>query len=271
MWRRTARRAEAWRTVLGGSEYVERAVRFGIRDMPIRPFVEGLVMKEIPQSMEDREYAQGDLERGVAEGVYERVGEEEVEDLVREGKMVSSAFVVWQGHGEERKGRFVVNFHRQSKHWARGSVKMETVQSFALDMEKNDVLMSWDFKSGYRHFYLHPDVRNFFVFRYGGAFYRCIALPFGWGRSVLWFMKLLRPLVQFMREKLKYRVLPYIDDFLVAPSPPGRAATKGDCKKAGRVLEVLFERLGLCRHPEKGVWGDRGSWNIWGCGWTRRR
>lgn len=47
--------------------------------------------------------------------------------------------------------------------------------------------------------YLHPDVRDFFLFRYNGRFYRCVALLFGWGRSVLWFTKLLRPLVQFIR------------------------------------------------------------------------
>lgn len=47
------------------------------------------------------------------------------------------------------------------------------------------MLLSWDFKSGYRHFYLHHDMRDYFIFRYAVKFYRCIALPFGWGRSVM--------------------------------------------------------------------------------------
>lgn len=77
-----------------------------------------------------------------------------------EGKMVSSSFVVWQGHGLDRKGRLVVNFHRQSKHWPKGSIRMETVPLFAMDLQEGDFLMSWDIRSGYRHFYLHPPVRD---------------------------------------------------------------------------------------------------------------
>lgn len=57
----------------------------------------------------------------------EEVGKDEVERLMAAGRMVSSAFVVWQGDGEDRKGRFVVNLARQSKHWPKGSVKMETL------------------------------------------------------------------------------------------------------------------------------------------------
>lgn len=33
---------------------------------------------------------------------------------------------------------------------------METLPSFSLDLLKDDVLMSWDIKGGYRHMYLHP-------------------------------------------------------------------------------------------------------------------
>lgn len=34
--------------------------------------------------------------------------------------------------------------------------------------------------------------------------------------------------VLFVREKYGYGMLPYMDDFLVAPSPPGKAATETD-------------------------------------------
>lgn len=68
---------------------MDRAVRFDIRDMLSRTFVVGRVMAEITQSAEDREYARNDLERGMKEGVYETLEKEEVEELVKEGKMVS--------------------------------------------------------------------------------------------------------------------------------------------------------------------------------------
>lgn len=255
LWVGTSRRADAWRE-LGASEFVCRAIQYGIVDMPRVPFEGGWILPEVPQTEEDRVFAQGELEDGCrpGKGIYEEIAREEADRVVAEGKMVSSAFVVWQGDGEARKGRFVVNFARQSKHWPKGSVKMETLPSFGLEMQKGDTLMSWDVKSGYRHFYLHPCMRDMFVFHYGGRFYRCIALPFGWGRSVLWFTKLMRPLVQHIRSKLGYRLLPWIDDFLCAPTDGRRPATKRDCRKAGAVLDVLLDKLGIRRHESKGCW-----------------
>jgi hypothetical protein len=56
---------------------------------------------------------------------------------------------------------------------------METLPVFVPDLVRNDALMSWEVKSGYRHFYLHPRMRDLFLFNYGGCFYICVALPFG--------------------------------------------------------------------------------------------
>lgn len=61
--------------------------------------------------------------------------------------------------------------------------------------------------------------------------------------------------MRYFRERLGYRVLPYIDEFPLAPSPPGRAATEENYREAGKVLERLFGELGFVRHQEKGVWG----------------
>jgi hypothetical protein len=40
-------------------------------------------------------------------------------------------------------------------------------------------MVSFDIQAGYRHFRLAPQMRDWFLFRYDGRFYRCIALPFG--------------------------------------------------------------------------------------------
>ena len=78
-------------------------------------------------------FGREDLRKECACGVYEELSSGYVRDRVREGKMVSSAFTVWQGEDAERRGGFVVNFKRQRKHWPRRSVKMKTKTSFALD------------------------------------------------------------------------------------------------------------------------------------------
>jgi hypothetical protein len=133
---------------------------------PINPFHSGVVLPVMPQNREDLELGRCDIGAGFASGIYEEVGLEEVREAVCLGRMVSSAFVVWKGEGAERNGRFVINFSRQSRHWPKGSKKMETLPGFALNLVKNDHLMSWDVKSGYRHFYLHPKMREFFLFHY---------------------------------------------------------------------------------------------------------
>lgn len=252
LWRRTSTRSAAWSRILSTSPYLTRQIKYGIRDMPSVPFTEGIVLPIIPQTEEDKEFARMDISEGISGRIYEELSKDYVEERVKKGLMVSSAFVVWQG--EEKKGRFVINFHRQSKHWAKGSIKMETIPSFALEMERDDFMFSFDIKAGYRHFYLHPSMRDYFMFRYENRYFRCIALPFGWGRSPLWFTKFMRPLVEHMRATLGYRVLPYIDDFLVAPSRPGRASTERDARRARTRLSSLLDHLGLVRKVGKGCW-----------------
>lgn len=183
LWLGTSRRADAWKRLLGTSEFLVRSIRFGIRDLPTIPFTDGQILPPIPQTEADKEFASADLSKGLREGIYEKVSWDLVQERVREGALVSSSFVVWQGEGSERKGRFVINLHRQSKHWDRGSIKMETIPSFSLELAQDDFLFSFDIQSGYRHFFLHPDIRDYFLFHYEGRYYRCIALPFGWGRS----------------------------------------------------------------------------------------
>lgn len=229
LWRRTALRADAWRSELRFNECVVRQIPYGVLGMPTVPFVDSTVLSELLQTEEDRRFALEDLERRCHEEFYKEVRSDEAHALARAGMMISPAFKVWEGHGRERRGRFVVHFKRQRKHWPKGSVKMETLQSFASQLQERDMLTSWYIKSGYRHFYLHPGMRKFFLFRYDGRFDGCIALPFGWGRSMLSFTKLLLPLVLYIRERLRYRILPYIDDFACAPSPLGRSSTRKDC------------------------------------------
>lgn len=189
LWRATQRKVEAWRS-LGCSEYLCRAVQFGIHENPSTPFVPGTgeELGDIPQNEEDRAFASADLEEGCRSGIYQEVSASHAEMAKARGAILSSAFVVWQETAEvEKKGRFVVNLAKQSKRWKKGTVRMESLSEFAMSVEKGDHFLSMDIKSGYRHFRLAPSMRDWFIFRYAGKYYQCVALPFGWGRSPLWF------------------------------------------------------------------------------------
>jgi hypothetical protein len=71
---------------------------------------------------------------------------------------------------------------------------------------------------------------------------------------VLWFTKLLRPVVNHLRRELGYRVLPWIDDFLCLLTDGRRPATGRYCRRARIRLDALFGELGITRHPDKGCW-----------------
>ena len=128
--------------------------------MPSVPFVKGEVLPPIPQTEADKIFAQSDLNNGLRENIYEELSYEYAMRQVEDGKIISSSFIAWQGHGEEKKGRFIINLHKKSNHWAKGSMKMEKIPSFELELEKGDHMLSFDIKSGYRHMYLHPDMRD---------------------------------------------------------------------------------------------------------------
>ena len=257
-WKRIAERASAWEEVLRAGSFVECSLRYGIWDPPDRPFRsgEGWVASDLGHTTEEREFAQEALRDGVNQRVFEQVTEQEARCIVNQlGCYVSNSFVVWQGDGDQRKGRLVLNFKEQSTHWRKGSVKMETLEQFAQDLTKGDYLLTMDIKSGYHHFRLHPRMRNWFLFRNGDRFYRCIALPFGWGRSVWWFCRLLRPFVRELRRR-GHRCLAWIDDFLIAPGSGQEPAGPEEALSASVEISDLMQSLGLKRHPEKGSWGS---------------
>jgi hypothetical protein len=129
---------------------------------------------------------------------------------------------------------------------------MEKLPEYALELELGENMVSFDIQAGYQHLLLTPQMRDWFLFRYDGSFYRCIALPFGWGRSPMWFTQLMVPMVRNLREK--YRVLAYLDDFLICPVKAGRVASMRDCRKATPVIDKLLSSLGLTRHPTKWEW-----------------
>jgi hypothetical protein len=153
-------------------------------------------MNPIPQVPEDLAFGREDLRAGCQDGIYEAVTTREAERIRSTGAMISSSFVVWQDGPEGRKGRFVVNLSKQSKHWHKGSVRMETLPEYALELEHGERMVSFDIQAGYRHFRLAQQMRDWFLFRNDGRFYRCISLPIERGRSPMWLTQLMVPMVR---------------------------------------------------------------------------
>lgn len=250
-WASTRRSARNWENI-GASAFVIRTLLFGVWDPPRIPFCHGRELPTVPQTAEDLIAGTVDLEEGCRLGTYQQVSSEHARTKMKAGALISSAFVTWQ----KSKPRFVINLREQSKHWEKRSVQMETLSSFGAVLCRGERLLSFDWKSGYRHFALHSRMWDWFIFKYDGRYYRCIALPFGWSASPYWFVKLLSPLSRYMRQTLGLRVLVWLDDYLLAPGDGSRPSTKEDCRRISSRLDKLFSTLGLLRHPDKGVWGE---------------
>lgn len=71
--------------------------------------------------------------------------------------------MVWVDSEEGWKGRFVQGFSVVSKQWEGERVRMDTKGRFAALLKRGDML-SFD-GTGYSHFFLHANVRNFYLFR----------------------------------------------------------------------------------------------------------
>lgn len=180
LWRVLQTHVDAWRR-MGASEFLCRSIQFGIYEQPHRAFKpgNGVELGDIPQTKEDLRFAKEDIKKGLASGIYQEVSQEHARRALEAGAVISSAFVVWQDKEGELSGRFVVNLSVQSEHWAKGSVRMETLAEFAMSVQPEDHMLSFDIEKGFRHLRLHPAMRDWFIFRYNGKYYQCVALPFG--------------------------------------------------------------------------------------------
>lgn len=108
-----------------------------------------------------------------------------------------------------------------------------------------------DIKTGYRHIRLHPKMRDWFIFCYTGRYFRCIELPFLGGSSPLWFTQLISSFVCPLRG-IGMRVVSYLDDIIIQPSPCGTNYSVSDCHTAVKQICALIKDLRLKRHESKG-------------------
>jgi hypothetical protein len=91
----TQQRVESCMLLLA-SEYLCRAVQFGILEQPSIHFSSSEVMNPIPQTPEDLTFGREDLHAGCQEGVYEEVTTGEAERIRSKGAMISSRVFVWK-------------------------------------------------------------------------------------------------------------------------------------------------------------------------------
>lgn len=77
----------------------------------------------------------------------------------------------------DKRGRralqaFLINLHRQSMRFKTCVIKIETLPFLSLKLQRDEMMMSFDLKSGYHHFSLHPSMPDNITFHYDGRYFR---------------------------------------------------------------------------------------------------
>lgn len=132
---------------------------------------------------------------------------------------------------------------------------MESLPELLETMTKGAHFLSFDMYRGYPQRRLNPAMQDWFIFKYYVEYYRYIELPFGPGLAPWWFTYMIQTFTQELRL-YGFRTLPYIDYYLVVPSPVGTMETKNHCASRRWRIESLMRYLGISRHPSKGEWNS---------------
>ena len=116
----------------------------------------------------------------------------------------------------KKKGskRLLVNLHELNQYIHTPKFRCEGIENVAGQIQSADILMSIDLKDGFFHVPVHPDFRKYLGICWRNNYYAWCSLPQGLACSPYYFYKVLRPVVQYLRENL-VRVNLYVDDFLL--------------------------------------------------------
>lgn len=136
--------------------------------------------------------------------------------------------------------RHLNKFLRRPPHF-----KMEDLGAVAAQLQEGDQLLSYDLEQGYYHVELHPSIRQFFGFQFEGQYYMWNVLPFGLSTAPLVFTKVMRPVVNHLRQ-IGLRINLYLDDFL-------QMVSAGDPIQQRELLLTTLRSLGLHVNIEKSV------------------
>lgn len=169
LWREPQTSLQKWRH-LRCSELPFRAVTCGIYGPLLVPFrkEQGIELADVPQTMEKKAFAVVDLREGCAHGIYREVLHANALKAKAKRSVIFSDFKIWQDISEVEKGMFLVKLSNsqnigrkeQSKHWKKGTVRMDSIPKFAIKIEQGDQFISFDLKNRYRHFRLYPNFRD---------------------------------------------------------------------------------------------------------------
>ncbi len=95
------------------------------------------------------------------------------------------------------------------------SFQQESINTVSQIVASHDELITFDLRNGFFHIPVHVNDRTYLGFEFAGCYYEWCVLPFGLCCSPFFFNKVVRPVVNFIREQ-NIKLCVYVDDGLVA-------------------------------------------------------
>ena len=112
------------------------------------------------------------------------------------------------------KWRIIVDLRGVNKFCAVQRFQNEDIRTAMKLVRDEDYMISLDISNGFLHVPVRAQDQKFLGVRWRGRYYVWKALPFGLSCSPYYFAKILRPVIQHLREG-GLRVMTFVDDFLL--------------------------------------------------------
>ena len=103
-------------------------------------------------------------------------------------------------------------------------------------LRPNEYMVSLDLKDAYFLISVHKNYRKYLRFKFQEKLFEFNVMPFGLSIAPYVFTKLLKPILQHLRNK-NIRIVAYLDDLLII------SKTKKECLKNLQMTQKLLEKL----------------------------
>lgn len=160
-----------------------------------------------------------------------------------DGQFLSNIFLVKKSNGTNR---FILNLKSLNKFITAPHFKLEDYRTAMRLMSKHAYMCSIDLKDAYFSISVHCESRKYLRFYWLGKLYEFQVLPFGLNIAPYVFTKIMRPVMEFLRNQGLLSVI-YLDDLLLFGN------TSSDCKRNYEITQNLLQSLGFTINIKKSV------------------
>ena len=163
-----------------------------------------------------------------------------IEEVYSQPYCVSPIHAVLKKNG---KFRLITDLRKLNESCSPPKFANEGIKEVLQLVKPNDCLVTFDIKNGFFHVPVHAEHRPFLGFEWKEHFYQWKCLPFGLNGSPYFFYKVIRPVLQYLRQR-GLRIVAFVDDFLLMSSPESILSDR-------QIVLDTFAELGLLLNFEK--------------------